>query len=403
MTNPSSNAFRLCYDIINSKSDVPDLAFFLQQVVSRVQQIWQHGGATVKMTFFLHLKSEQTFQYARAQMAQLMKDQLSNRIPPVVFIAQPPLSGSLYAVELTIARLTGNGNYIQFKSFNNFNYTVLEEGDARWLFLGLDNYHFSTGDFCSMVHDTFINAGEILSIENMSFRQVIRQWNYIENITVTTQNTAGEFQNYQVFNDSRALFYENSQLYSDFPAATGIGCAIGGFALELIALDSPQMFLPISLKSPAQKNPYEYSKEVLVGDTIHPLLKQAPLFERAKIIIFENRGIVYVSGTAAISGEMSIKIPDAASQTKLTIDNIFELVTELNLRSNQVNRKIKNIQASYVRVYVKNKEQAASVDAVCRKYFSAVPILIVHSDVCREELLVEIEAAFDCEFTSSYL
>jgi hypothetical protein len=40
------------------------------------------------------------------------------------------------------------------------------------------------------------------------------------------------------------------------------------------------------------------------------------------------------------------------------------------------------------------------VDKICKKHFAGTPLLLVQSDVCRDELLVEIEAAFHCQFIS---
>ena len=399
--SPFSNmSFQISYEILTSEKNATSLDTFLQDVIAFTREAEGKGAMLAKMAFFLNTSCTEQFRQTKAQIDSTLTSQLKDKAPPTVFIAQSPLAGLPCAVEMTLVSSGSQGAGIRFKSLSPFKYAVVEEGDARWLFLGLDNHHLPENNFNALVFNTFDVANKILEAENMSFKNVIRQWNYIENITNTTQNQSGEYQYYQIFNDTRALFYENSQLRFDFPAATGIGCDTGGFALELIALSSPDLFKSISIKSPVQKNAYEYSDGVLIGDAIHPVARQAPLFERAKMVMYKNSAIVYVSGTAAISGEKSVETRDPEHQTELTIQNIFELVTETNLRLNNIHRKVKTMSPSYVRAYVKNKDHNDLVDKICKKHFAGTPLLLVQSDVCRDELLVEIEAAFHCQFIS---
>ena len=393
-------SFQISYEILTSGTSTTSLDAFLQDVISFSREVEGKGALLAKMSFFLNSTTTEQFRKTKAHIASTLTSKLKDKTPPTVFIAQSPLAGPSCAVEMTLVSSGSQGAGIRFKSLAPFNYAVVEEGDARWLFLGLDNHHMPEKNFNTLVFNTFDVASKILEAENMSFRNVIRQWNYIENITATTQHPSGEYQYYQIFNDTRALFYENSRLRLDFPAATGIGCDTGGFALELIALNSPEHFKSISIKSPVQKNAYEYSDGVLIGDAIHPVARQAPLFERAKMVMYKNSAIVYVSGTAAISGEKSVETHDPEHQTEMTIRNIFELVTEANLRLNNVHRKVKKMSPSYVRAYVKDKAHIELVDKICKKHFAGTPLLLVQSDVCRDELLVEIEAAFHCQFIS---
>jgi len=44
-----------------------------------------------------------------------------------------------------------------------------------------------------------------------------------------------------------------------------------------------------------------------------------------------------------------------------------------------------------LRVYVKYKKDIPPVKDVCHKYFPELPIVYVVADICRPELLVEIE------------
>jgi hypothetical protein len=46
---------------------------------------------------------------------------------------------------------------------------------------------------------------------------------------------------------------------------------------------------------------------------------------------------------------------------------------------------------SYLRVYVKEEKYFQDVKAICTKYYPDIPILYLVSDICRDQLLVEIE------------
>jgi hypothetical protein len=46
---------------------------------------------------------------------------------------------------------------------------------------------------------------------------------------------------------------------------------------------------------------------------------------------------------------------------------------------------------SYLRVYVKEEQDMNDVKTVCNKYFPDVPTLYLISDICRDDLLVELE------------
>ena len=66
----------------------------------------------------------------------------------------------------------------------------------------------------------FGKAEEILKAEQMSFGDIVRQWNYLERITDIVHGN----QCYQDFNDIRSQFYASSEWTSGYPAATASEC-----------------------------------------------------------------------------------------------------------------------------------------------------------------------------------
>ena len=144
-----------------------------------------------------------------------------------------------------------------------------------------------------------------------------------------------------------------------------------------------------AIKNPNQIDAHQYSKKVLVGSDFST--KTSPKFERAKSVSQYLTGQIYISGTAAILGQNSTEKQDVGTQTEITIDNILKLISIDNLKSNNISILDKKITISYLRVYVKYEKDIQIVKNICKQYFPNIMIIFVKADICRDDLLVEIE------------
>ena len=106
---------------------------------------------------------------------------------------------------------------------------------------------------------------DILSMEKLGMRDLVRQWNYIGDILEQEIGERGLIQNYQEFNEVRSQWYSQNGLVQDYPAATGIGTKGGGVRIEFIASRMVDPFLVFSLKNPFQQDAHQYSHDQLVG------------------------------------------------------------------------------------------------------------------------------------------
>jgi enamine deaminase RidA (YjgF/YER057c/UK114 family) len=107
--------------------------------------------------------------------------------------------------------------------------------------------------------------------------------------------------------------------------------------------------------------------------------------------MLNNVSRLLISGTASIIGQETVGIGDVEEQTRVTIQNIEKLATPETLRSKCPEIKAIPDKYSYVRVYVKYKDDISKVRNICRAYFGDVPTTYVVADICRDNLLVEIE------------
>jgi hypothetical protein len=238
----------------------------------------------------------------------------------------------------------------------------------------------------------FEGTQRILGSEEMNFNHVMRQWNYVGGILQSSSICDTLMQNYQIFNEIRHNVYGQYRTVKGFPAATGIGDKFRDITLEICAVQSDQEPVDFAILSPKQINPYEYSQQVLVGKPMNAQpIKHPPEFERAKLVITPYAVRVFISGTASISGQETIGIGDVEKQTRCTISNIESLVDYDNLKRNCPLIPPGRFEYNYLRVYVKYKDDMEKVKSICREKFPTLPITYIIADICRDDLLLEIE------------
>ena len=300
---------------------------------------------------------------------------------PVTLIPQHLLPEGGLAIE--IYALEGKASF-QIKEHDGVCYGIIESAEEKMLFVeGIPATDFSD-KVAHQSEEVFAKLDSLLSAYDFEVSDIVRQWNYIGNIVSYKDGK----QNYQEFNDARSRYYAKSEWHNGYPAATGIGSTdgiiVGGIAFK--KADGTGIY-PID--NPLQIAAHIYSKNVLI-DNAADAVKSTPKFERAKLI--ESAGGVYcfVSGTAAIRGEESVDPTSARLQTIKTIENIEYLVSKENLA--RFGSKPYDLKYAFLHIFVKNREDYEDIRSVVEEAYPDVPAIYSVADVCRSELLVEIEA-----------
>lgn len=268
-------------------------------------------------------------------------------------------------------------------------------GNSRILLSTMSSF---SGDIRNDSTTCFKSIFQNLQNHDMEFGQVVRQWNFIGGIVDETTEGDGLTQNYQEFNDVRSHYYGPSSFNNGYPAATGIGMDIPGIILQTITTNNtlPSEIIPID--NPNQKPAHQYSEKVLIGNSClcH---KTTPKFERAKAVLIKGEGWIFVSGTAAIKGELHKEEQNIEAQTRQTLELIGNLVSHENLENHKIEMAGKNLIPATFRAYVKNEEDTSFVKRACKEYFEEAPGLVLIADICRSALLVEIECEFQIVLT----
>ncbi len=241
----------------------------------------------------------------------------------------------------------------------------------------------NSGDSKKDAGQAFKTLQELLDQTGFEISDITRQWNYIEGIL----DTRDHHQNYQTFNDARTRFYQDHFRERGYPAATGIGMKAGGILIEYMAIRG-QKLKNLPIDNPLQIPAHKYHQDCLIGLPTGDR-KTTPKFERGRYVSLRGEEIIFVSGTAAISGEKTSNPGDAARQTWITIDNIDRLVSEDNLAKNKIASG--NFEFNYLRIYVKETKDLIKVREICHYRYGDVPIVWLQADICRDDLMVEIE------------
>ena len=323
-----------------------------------------------------------SYHHLLENLKSLVYDSLGHKVPvtliPQYLLPKGGLSLEIYTLDEDAGLKIGEQNNICYAHIEN------DEG-CTLIIEGIPSTNFSDSVH-KQSEEIFEKLDNILSSFGFSVDDIVRQWNYIGNI-VSYRNGK---QNYQEFNDARSRYYAQGDWHNGYPAATGIGISsegiiVSGIAFKKASQASKGVF-PID--NPLQVAAHVYSKSVLIDNDLNAV-KSTPKFERAKLIETKGGAYCFVSGTAAIRGEQSIDSTSAEEQTIMTIENIEHLVSKENLM--RYGCKAYDLKYTKLHIFIKNPEDYEQVKAVAEQAYPHLPIVYTVADVCRSELLVEIE------------
>jgi chorismate lyase/3-hydroxybenzoate synthase len=229
----------------------------------------------------------------------------------------------------------------------------------------------------ALVRATEIAYREIFGVlKETEHRHLIRIWNYLPEIN----READGDERYRHFNSARQLAFRNSgrATLNTAPAACALGSPAGSpISIYFLAARQP----PKMIENPRQTSAYHYPPK---------FGRHSPMFSRA-CLLSESAGTnLFVSGTASIVGHETIHQGDVAAQTRETLVNINALLEETN---RVVGRARYSLDALKFKVYVRQPSDLCAIEgALAGSLRSSTPIVYLRADVCREDLLVEIEA-----------
>jgi enamine deaminase RidA (YjgF/YER057c/UK114 family) len=241
--------------------------------------------------------------------------------------------------------------------------SLFEDGHARYCRLGgvvpadKSRTHF---DQTRNVLDQMESA---LRTVGMGFPNVVRTWFCNDRIL----DWYGEF------NDARNAFFTERRIYDGVvPASTGVGgrnSTGGALACGLLAV-KPKInsVYAVAVPSPLQCPAVQYGSS----------------FSRAVEVKTPEHRRLLISGTASIDPDgRTVHVGDVEAQVALTMEVVKAILESRRMGWPDVSRAIG---------YFKSPGDVRALERYCaRAMVDSLPVVLVHEDICRDDLLFEIE------------
>lgn len=382
----------------------PTYKIFLPAIPGNFQEQWdnclkqlseiskQSHFKPIRVNVFVKSLNQADYLSQLQHVEETISGEYGDDCPPFGVVMQEPEPPNLVALEVGLVNSTEA--QVVYGNFKGRPYCIVDTNNYKeyWT-IGAQSVH---PDFNILASSkaAFSYLYELYKHLGLNFNNIIRQWNYVGEILSNETIDGSKRQHYQMFNETRSEFYGKYRTRTDFPAATGIGMKYLGVCIDSFAVNGNENLKIIPISNPQQSESYKYGQQVLVGDPGCRLKKnQPPQFERAKLIALKNAARLIISGTASIIGQKTVAIDDVEEQTRVTIKNIELLANPETIRHHCPDIKSIPDKYSYIRVYVKYNEDISRVRKICNETFgSETPATYVVADICRDNLLVEIEA-----------
>ncbi|MBL4672263.1 MAG: hypothetical protein JKX81_08365 [Arenicella sp.] len=203
-------------------------------------------------------------------------------------------------------------------------------------------------------------------VEQSPQTEFLRFWNYIPHIN----HGNGDRENYKRFCNGRLLaFTEHKLLDQQFPAASAVGHYSDG--ITVCALTT--CVAPTHHANPRQVDAFNYPRQY--GPS-------SPSFARATTAKVGDKRLCFISGTASILGHDSVHHGDLRLQLYTTNDNILYLLQNTGFTRSSIGT---------LRVYLRDRADYRECKRIVEELYPDTLAIYTHADICRSDLLVEIE------------
>lgn len=351
------------------------------KAVAEVMNAEGAAGAVVHQTLFL---ADVT---AAAACRQIVREFYGRNAPATSYIPQRPCGGRRLAIE---AVGLGRGREkVDIRRINE-QVVVARHNGVSWVYAEQAVPRTSATGVYEKTVCAYQQLRRLLPDAGARLDQVVRTWLYLGGIV----DNDGPTQRYRELNRGRGDVYEHVSFLEErlpeahhgpaFPASTGIGTAGRSISLSALAVVSEaDDVVAVPLENPRQTAAYSYAR------TYSPT---SPKFSRGLALCHGEDATLFISGTASITNSETRHAGDVVAQTHETIENIAALISEENLSRHGLAGWGTTLEGlGLARVYIKRPEDHARVRDVCERRLGGAPMTYVVADVCRPDLLVEIE------------
>ena len=239
----------------------------------------------------------------------------------------------------------------------------------------LDESAFAEADFPLQAATEAAYRRIFRLIEGEGLPHLWRVWNYLAEINRESDG----LERYRQFNIGRQdAFLEFSRgATGNVPAACAIGLASGPLSIAFMAGDQPA----VPVENPRQVSAYNYPA------SYGP---RSPTFSRAALVYLPEQEVLFISGTASIVGHQTVHSGDVAGQCVESLANVAAVLAEANALTRAAAYRL---EALSYRVYIRHAEDFPAIrDLLLTRLGATAEIVYLQADICRSDLLIEIEA-----------
>ncbi len=213
---------------------------------------------------------------------------------------------------------------------------------------------------------------EVLEFARSSaYPNLYRVWHYLPGINHINSN----LERYRAFCVGRHAALAGAQGFEqNLPAASAIGTRAPGVLISFVAGRGK----PLQIENPRQVSAFHYPSKY--GP-------RSPLFSRAMWIDSQDCPRLYLSGTASILGHETVHPGDLHEQIGETLRNMEAILASAppSMFEGEV----------CLRVYMRNENHYRAIrQALETRFGEGCSIVYLRGDICRSELLLEIEGVF---------
>ena len=251
------------------------------------------------------------------------------------------------------------------------------DGDALFGVIALSEAMFEAGAGKTPLQQATESAYRqvFALLDTLHYPYLFRFWNYITDINTHSFR----LERYRQFNLGRqdAFLAHGRDVVGNVPAACALGLAQGPLTIAFLA----GRVAPLNIENPRQTSAYQYPQQY--GP-------RSPTFSRASLVRLGQDEVLFVSGTASVVGHATLHPADVVAQTRETMTNIEAVLAEANRLASQPGFDLASL---CYKVYVRHPADLAQIRAELAHWVGgALKAVYLQADVCRQDLLLEIEA-----------
>lgn len=211
-------------------------------------------------------------------------------------------------------------------------------------------------------------------VDHHDYRNLLRVWHYFPQIN----DDENGLERYRAFNIGRheAFVAKGRSIGEEsVPAASALGSDSGSLTIYFMAGKQPGN----AVENPRQVSAYRYP---------HLFGPRSPIFVRAMSVKVGAQECFFISGTASIVGYETVHQGDVERQTGETLLNIRTLLEQAPRYDATQGRML-------IKAYLRHTHDLEVVRAKVQAEFgTSCKAVYLHSNICRSDLLLEIEGAY---------